>query len=202
MKSDKYRQQAFRRPRPQSRWMSQPGPTRAHQQSAPGSRDCGFLPPAGPTAMSKSTAPISSSGNPKFACNHGSVAARGGPTGQIAMNAAATYDSSSGAISFSGSGLKVAGATTRFSGKLQTRVEVGCKRRRTGPRRGAQARTTLAATSAGRVLERAPGPATSVHRPVGPGQPAARYKGPPDREHPGSQLFESGRHDRRAESGG
>jgi len=56
---------------------------------------------------------------PLFACYHGSVAARGGPTGQIAMNTAATYDTSNGAVSVSGSELKLAGATTRFAGKLQ-----------------------------------------------------------------------------------
>jgi hypothetical protein len=56
---------------------------------------------------------------PLFACYHGSIAARGGPTGEIAMNAAASYDTSNGAVSISGSGLKVAGATTRFAGKLQ-----------------------------------------------------------------------------------
>ncbi|HEY2403474.1 MAG TPA: hypothetical protein VGI23_24190, partial [Steroidobacteraceae bacterium] len=56
---------------------------------------------------------------PLFACYHGSLAARGGPTGQIAMNAAATYDTSNGAVSVSGSELKLAGATTRFAGKLQ-----------------------------------------------------------------------------------
>lgn len=56
---------------------------------------------------------------PQFACYHGSVAARGGPTGQIAMNTAAAYDTSNGAVSISGSQLKIAGATTRFAGKLQ-----------------------------------------------------------------------------------
>jgi hypothetical protein len=56
---------------------------------------------------------------PQFACKQGSIAARGGPTGQIAMNAAATYDTSTGAVSISGSGLKVAAAVTRFDGKLQ-----------------------------------------------------------------------------------
>jgi hypothetical protein len=57
---------------------------------------------------------------PQFACNQASIEARGGPTGQIAMNAAATYDSASGAVSFSGSGLKLAGATTRFNGRLES----------------------------------------------------------------------------------
>jgi len=57
--------------------------------------------------------------DPLFACYHGSVTARGGPTGQISMNAAGSYDTSNGAVSISGSELKIAGATTRFSGKLQ-----------------------------------------------------------------------------------
>ncbi|MDB6156641.1 MAG: hypothetical protein JWO04_347 [Gammaproteobacteria bacterium] len=57
---------------------------------------------------------------PQFACNQGTIAARGGPTGQIAMNAALTYDSANGAVSFSGSGLKLAGATTRLNGRLES----------------------------------------------------------------------------------
>jgi hypothetical protein len=61
---------------------------------------------------------------PQFACNQGSIAAHGGPTGpiatNIAMNAAVAYDASSGSVSVSGSGLKVAGAVTRFAGKLQS----------------------------------------------------------------------------------
>jgi hypothetical protein len=57
---------------------------------------------------------------PEFACNQGSIAARGGPTGEIAMNAAVTYDSANGAVSFSGSGLKLAEATTRFNGRLES----------------------------------------------------------------------------------
>ena len=56
---------------------------------------------------------------PQFACNQGSIAAQGGPTGSIAMTATAAYDASSGAVSVSGSDLKVAGALTRFAGKLQ-----------------------------------------------------------------------------------
>jgi hypothetical protein len=57
---------------------------------------------------------------PQFACNQGSIAARGQPIGQIEMNAALTYDSANGAVSFSGSGLKLAGATTRFNGRLES----------------------------------------------------------------------------------
>jgi hypothetical protein len=57
---------------------------------------------------------------PQFACNQGSITARGGPTGQIAMNAALTYDAANGAVSFSGSGLKLAEATTRFNGRLES----------------------------------------------------------------------------------
>jgi hypothetical protein len=57
--------------------------------------------------------------DPLFACNQGSLAANGGPTGQLAMDASGSYDASNGAVSISGSGLKVAGAVTRFTGKLQ-----------------------------------------------------------------------------------
>lgn len=56
---------------------------------------------------------------PLYACYHGSLEARGGPTGRIAMNAAGSYNTSNGAVSISGSELKIAGATTRFAGKLQ-----------------------------------------------------------------------------------
>src|SRR5882724_294151 len=57
---------------------------------------------------------------PQFACNQGSIAARGGPTDLIAMSAAVTYDSANGGVSFSGSGLKLAGATTRLKGRLES----------------------------------------------------------------------------------
>jgi len=57
--------------------------------------------------------------DPSFACNRGTLAAHGGPTGQLAMNASGSYDASNGAVSISGSDLKVAGAVTRFTGKLQ-----------------------------------------------------------------------------------
>jgi hypothetical protein len=57
---------------------------------------------------------------PRFGCNQGNIAAHGGPTGQIAMTAAAKYDTASGATSFSGSGLRVAGATTQFNGTFQS----------------------------------------------------------------------------------
>ncbi|MFL6600741.1 MAG: hypothetical protein ACJ8R9_05365, partial [Steroidobacteraceae bacterium] len=57
---------------------------------------------------------------PQFACNQGTVAAHGGPTGEIAMTTAFTYDSASGAVSLSGSGLKLAGANTRFKGRLES----------------------------------------------------------------------------------
>jgi hypothetical protein len=59
---------------------------------------------------------------PQFACNQGTLTARGGPTGRMAMGAAATYDSATGAASLSGSGLKVAGATTRFKGRLESGI--------------------------------------------------------------------------------
>jgi hypothetical protein len=57
---------------------------------------------------------------PQFACNQGTIVARGGPTGQVEMSAAITYDSATGGASFSGSGLKLAGATTRFKGQLES----------------------------------------------------------------------------------
>ena len=57
---------------------------------------------------------------PQFACNQGSIAARGGPTDLIEMSAAVTYDSANGAVSFGGSGLKLAGATTRLKGRLES----------------------------------------------------------------------------------
>src|SRR4051794_9522392 len=57
--------------------------------------------------------------DPLFACSRGSLAAHGGPTGQLAMNASGSYDASNGAVSISGSDWKVAGAVTRFTGKLQ-----------------------------------------------------------------------------------
>lgn len=57
---------------------------------------------------------------PQFACSQGSISARGAAFGPIAMSAAIAYNSSSTALSFSGSGLKVAGATTRFDGQLQS----------------------------------------------------------------------------------
>ena len=56
----------------------------------------------------------------RYACNQGQLTAHGGPTGLIAIRAAATYDSSSAAVSFNGSGLRVAGATASFAGKLQS----------------------------------------------------------------------------------
>jgi hypothetical protein len=57
---------------------------------------------------------------PQFGCTQGTVSARGAPIGRVSMRAAAAYDSSSKALSFSGSGLSVAGADTRFTGKLES----------------------------------------------------------------------------------
>jgi len=59
---------------------------------------------------------------PQFACNQGTIAARGGPTGEIAMSTAVTYDSANGAVSLSGTGLKLAGATARFKGRLDSGI--------------------------------------------------------------------------------
>ncbi len=56
---------------------------------------------------------------PHFQCNKGAIAARGGPTGRLALSAAGTYDSSTGAVAFSGAGLKLAGGTTRFALRLK-----------------------------------------------------------------------------------
>src|SRR5579871_190309 len=47
---------------------------------------------------------------PHYGCGQGNLAARGGPLGQISMTAAGSYDASTGAVSVSGSGQKVAGA--------------------------------------------------------------------------------------------
>lgn len=52
---------------------------------------------------------------PQFECHAATVAANGGPTGRIAMNAAASYDSSSGALALKGSDFQVAGGTLRFA---------------------------------------------------------------------------------------
>jgi hypothetical protein len=57
---------------------------------------------------------------PRYACKEGSVSARGGPTGHVAMTTAFSYDSSTGAIAASGSGLRLAGAPTRFAGTFQS----------------------------------------------------------------------------------
>lgn len=56
---------------------------------------------------------------PHFECNEGTVSARGGPTGQVAMKAAGAYNSSTDAMTLKGSELKLAGGTTRFEAKLE-----------------------------------------------------------------------------------
>ncbi|MEP7242168.1 MAG: hypothetical protein ABI885_00630 [Gammaproteobacteria bacterium] len=55
---------------------------------------------------------------PTLACRDGRLAARGGPTKTIAMQASAAYDMNSGAISGEGSGFAVAGGSLQFTGKL------------------------------------------------------------------------------------
>lgn len=52
---------------------------------------------------------------PKFECHAGTVAANGGPTGRIAMNAAASYDSASESLALQGSQFPVAGGFLRFA---------------------------------------------------------------------------------------
>lgn len=53
---------------------------------------------------------------PRYACDHGSFVARGGPTGAVRMVVAASYDTAKSLAKFSGRGLKVAGATAAFDG--------------------------------------------------------------------------------------
>jgi hypothetical protein len=57
---------------------------------------------------------------PRFGCEDGTLSAKGGLLGEISVNATATYESETGALVFRGSGLKVAGATTRFNGDLRS----------------------------------------------------------------------------------
>lgn len=55
---------------------------------------------------------------PRYACDSGQLTGRGGPTGSVDMRVAAAFDTQSGVTTFSGEGLKVAGATAKFSGSL------------------------------------------------------------------------------------
>jgi hypothetical protein len=55
---------------------------------------------------------------PEFSCDHGRVAALGGPTGAINIQASTRYDTAKKLLSFSGSGLSLAGGQVRASGQL------------------------------------------------------------------------------------
>jgi hypothetical protein len=57
---------------------------------------------------------------PQFGCTDGQVAVRTDLLGPVSMSAAAVYDSSTRLISFHGSGLQLAGATTRLNGTFQS----------------------------------------------------------------------------------
>jgi hypothetical protein len=57
---------------------------------------------------------------PKLACRNGHVAARGGPTKTIAMQASAEYDTARSAMSVEGSDFAVAGGVAKFAGKLDS----------------------------------------------------------------------------------
>jgi hypothetical protein len=64
---------------------------------------------------------------PIFGCNQGALSARGAvlqawPVGPIAIRAAASYDSSTGALSFNGSAPKLAGGTAQFNGRFASGV--------------------------------------------------------------------------------
>lgn len=58
---------------------------------------------------------------PRYACDRGKLSGRGGPTGSVNMSVAAGYDTKTGTASFSGSGLRIAGTTAKFSGHLDDR---------------------------------------------------------------------------------
>lgn len=58
---------------------------------------------------------------PKVACLNGRVAARGGPTKTIGMQASAEYDTARKAASVEGSNFGVAGGIAQFAGKLDSR---------------------------------------------------------------------------------
>jgi hypothetical protein len=58
---------------------------------------------------------------PRYACDAGKLAGRGGPTGAVDMNVAAEYDIDTGVTGFSGSGLRVAGTRAQFDGRMDAR---------------------------------------------------------------------------------
>ncbi len=51
---------------------------------------------------------------PRFACDHGKLTGRGGPTGNLDMRIAASFDTAAGVAQVSGEGLKFAGTTAKF----------------------------------------------------------------------------------------
>jgi hypothetical protein len=55
---------------------------------------------------------------PRFGCDAGKLTARGGPTGSIDMQVAAEMRTDNGVTTFSGKGLKVAGTTAAFDGRI------------------------------------------------------------------------------------
>jgi hypothetical protein len=55
---------------------------------------------------------------PDFRCDAGRLSGRGGPTGAIDLRFAAGMNSDSGVTTFSGSGLRIAGTTAAFDGRL------------------------------------------------------------------------------------
>src|SRR5512134_100476 len=62
---------------------------------------------------------------PRFACDSGKLAGRGGPTGRLDMKVAAFYDTATSTVGFSGEGLKVAGTRARFKATSNaTRTQV------------------------------------------------------------------------------
>jgi hypothetical protein len=58
---------------------------------------------------------------PRFGCDAGRFSARGGPIGALDMQLRAELRTDTGVTSFAGSGLKVAGTTAAFDGKLDER---------------------------------------------------------------------------------
>lgn len=58
---------------------------------------------------------------PRFGCARGRLTGRGGPTGAIDTKVSAEMRTDSGVTTFSGSGLKVAGTTAKFAGKLDAK---------------------------------------------------------------------------------
>jgi len=58
---------------------------------------------------------------PRFGCDAGNFRARGGPTGALDMQVRAEYRTDSGVTAFSGKGLKFAGTTASFDGRLDQR---------------------------------------------------------------------------------